>query len=130
DERVAEAKAALKQDLTANPWKLKYKPEQGAGSFWMLLEFNDNDQVTIKSDLGSNEGKYYEQTISYRIDSSLGLELILETYSVFSFLFEQDQATFLAEYEFHYVNKTPDNALVFRSKTDVGNPTILLFQQA
>ncbi len=132
DERVAEAIGTLKQDLIAPPngWKLKYTPEAGGGSFYVLLDFNENDKVTIKTDLGSNDGAYYEQTISYRIDNSLGLELILENYSFFSFLYELDQATFGAEYEFNFVNKTPDNALVFSSKSDISTPTILLFEQA
>ena len=132
DERVAEAIAALKQDLIApaNGWKLKYTPEAESGSFYVLLDFNENDKVTIKTDLGSNDGAYYEQTISYRIDNSLGLELILENYSFFSFLFELDQATFGAEYEFNFINKTPDNALVFNSKSDISIPTILVFQEA
>src|SRR5690606_3310169 len=108
----------LKSDLIANPWKMKYTPDETAGSFWVLLNFNDDNTVTIKSDLGANDGEFFEQTLTYRIDSSLGLELIFETYSFFSFLFELDQATFPAEYEFNYVNKTPDNALVFLSKSD------------
>ena len=37
---------------------------------------------------------------------------------------------FLAEYEFNFINKTPDEALVFNSKTDPDTPTILLFEQA
>jgi hypothetical protein len=60
----------------------------------------------------------------------LGLELIFESYSFFAYLFEQDQATFGAEYEFDYVSKTPDNDLVFKSKTDPSNATIMLFEQA
>ncbi|HYF69744.1 MAG TPA: DUF4302 domain-containing protein [Ohtaekwangia sp.] len=130
DERVAEAKANLKNDLIANPWKMKYTPDETSGSFWVLLNFNDDNTVTIKSDLGANDGEFFEQTLTYRIDSSLGLELIFETYSFFSFLFELDDATFPAEYEFNYVNKTPDNALVFLSKSDVGVPTRLLFEEA
>ncbi|HEU5145347.1 MAG TPA: DUF4302 domain-containing protein, partial [Chryseosolibacter sp.] len=74
--------------------------------------------------------RYFEDTISYRVDNSLGLELILENYSFFAFLFEQDQATFGAEYEFNYVNKTPDNALVFQSKTDLSTPDVILFEEA
>jgi hypothetical protein len=54
----------------------------------------------------------------------------MESYCFFSFLFEQDDASFLAEYEFNFVNKTPDNALVFNSKTDPGEKTILLFEEA
>jgi hypothetical protein len=49
---------------------------------------------------------------------------------MFSYLFEQYAATFGAEYEFIFVNKTPDNRLVFSSKTDLGAKTILLFEPA
>jgi hypothetical protein len=94
------------------------------------MDFLENDKVVIKTDLGAEDGEYFRDTISYRVDNSMGLELILENYSFFSFLFEQDQATFGAEYEFNYVNKTSDNALVFRSKTDVGAPDIILFEEA
>jgi hypothetical protein len=132
DERVAEAVANLKQDLLApaNGWRVKYRPEAESGSFYVLMDFNEDNTVTIKSDLGYNDGEFFEQTVTYRIDNSLGLELIIESYSFFSFLFEQGQATFLAEYEFNFVNKTPDNALVFNSKTDPGVATILLFEEA
>ena len=132
DERVSEAIANLKQDLVApaNGWRLRYRPESESGSFYVLLDFNEDNTVHIKSDLGSNDGQFFEQTVTYRIDNSLGLELIIETYSFFSFLFEQDQATFLAEYEFNFINKTPDEALVFNSKTDPDTPTTLLFEQA
>jgi hypothetical protein len=132
DERAAEAIANLKQELVApaNGWTVKYRPESESGSFYVLMDFNEDNTVNIKTDLGNNEGEFFDKTLTYRIDNSLGLELILESYSFFSFLFEQDQATFLAEYEFNFVNKTPDNALVFNSKTDPDTPTILLFQEA
>jgi hypothetical protein len=132
DERAAEAIAALKSDLVApaDGWKIKYRPESASGSFFLLLDFNDDNTVTIKSDLGANDGEFHEQTMTYRIDNSLGLELIIESYSFFSYLFEQDNATFEAEYEFRYVNKTPDNALVFRSKTDNSTPSLLVFEEA
>ena len=132
DERVADAIAALKQDLVApaNGWRVKYRPEADYGSFYVLMDFDEDNMVTIKSDLGNNDGEFFEQRMSYRIDSSLGLELIIESYSFFSFLLEQDRATFGAEYEFNFVNKTPDDALVFSSKTDLGQPTVLLFEEA
>lgn len=132
DERVVEAIAALKQKLVSpsSGWKMKYRPEAASGSFYVLLKFNDDNTVNIKTDLGSNDGEFFEQTVTYRIDSSLGLELIIESYSFFSHLFEQDQASFQAEYEFNYVNKTPDDALVFTSKSDFDQPTILLFEEA
>lgn len=132
DERAAEAIAALKADLIAPPhgWKVSYKPINDGGSYFVIMKFEANNKVTIETDLGANNGEFQQQTIGYRIDNSLGLELIFENYSFFSFLFEQEQATFGAEYEFNYVNKTPDNALVFRSKTDIAAPTIIVFQQA
>lgn len=132
DERVAEAIATLKQDLVApaNGWRIKYRPEAESGSFYVLMDFNEDNTVTIKSDVGYNDGEFFETTVTYRIDSSLGLELIIESYSFFSFLLEQGGASFPAEYEFNYVNKTSDNALVFNSKTDLGTPTVLLFEEA
>jgi hypothetical protein len=132
DERAAEAIANLKQELIAptNGWRIRYTPQEGAGSYHVLLDFEEDNKVTIQSDLGADDGAYFEQTISYRIDNSLGLELILENYSFFSFLFELDQATFGAEYEFNFVNKTPDNALVFRSKSDVSTPDVIVFEEA
>lgn len=132
DERVAEAIAALKDDLVDadNGWIVKYRPEAASGSFYLLMKFNEDNTVNIKTDLGSNDGEFFEQTVTYRIDNSLGLELIIESYSFFSFLFEQDNASFFAEYEFNFVNRTSDGALVFNSKTDPGTATILLFEEA
>lgn len=132
DERAAEAIAALKSELVApaHGWKMKYTPSNEGGSFYILLDFDENNKVHIQSDLGANDGEYFSQTISYRIDNSHGIELIFETYSIFQYLYELDQATFPAEYEFLYVNKTPGNELVFASKSDVSNKTIVLFEPA
>ena len=132
DTRAAEAVAALKEKLMAPPdgWLLKYRPESGSGSYYVLLKFNDDNTVNIKTDLGIDEGEYFDQTITYRIDNSLGLELIFENYSFFSYLFEQDQASFGAEFEFNYVNETGDGDLVFNSKSDVSSPTVIALQQA
>jgi hypothetical protein len=132
EQRAAEAIQALKDDLTApgDGWKLKYQPEDGSGSYWVLLHFFDDNKLVIETDLGSENGEYFTDTLTYRVDNSLGLELIFETYSFFSFLFEQDGATFLAEYEFLYANKTPDGSLVFTSKSDPTDKTTLLFEKA
>jgi hypothetical protein len=132
DQRAAEAIATLKADLIApaNGWRVKYRPVDEAGAFYVLMKFGEDNKVRIQSDLGADDGDYINQTIGYRIDNSLGLELVLENYSFFHFLYEQDQATFGAEYEFDFVNKTPDNALVFVSKSDVGQPSTILFEEA
>lgn len=133
DERVAEAIADLKGKLVspANGWKLHYTPEDGYGSFLVLLNFQENDMVTIKTDLWTGDNKFYEQTVGYRIDSRLGLELIIENFSFFSYLFELDQATFGAEYEFLYKQENDNGSLLFTSKSDdSNNPTQLLFTEA
>lgn len=132
DERAAEAIAALKADLVApaNGWRVKYRPVDGSGSFYVLMKFDENNKVNIKSDLAADDKSYVNQTIGYRIDNSLGIELVLENYSFFHYLYEQDQATFYAEYEFEFVNKTPDNALVFVSKSDFSDKTTILFEEA
>ena len=132
DERAAEAIANLKTKLTApaNGWRVRYRPEGTSGSFWVLMQFDSEGRVTIKSDLSADDGAYHEQTVTYRVDSSLGLELIIESYSFFAYLFEQNDASFFAEYEFLYANETPEGELVFQSKSDRGEKTILLFEPA
>jgi len=130
DERVTEAVSNLRSELMApnEGWKLEYQPTPDAGVFLMLLDFDDTE-VTIRSDVPDDDGVYFEQTIPYRIDNALGLELILETFGVFHFLFEQDQASFGAEFEFIFQEKSGSN-LLFESKTDFFSPTQLIFEPA
>nr|WKN36936.1 DUF4302 domain-containing protein [Tunicatimonas sp. TK19036] len=132
DERVAEAIAALESQLTApaNGWVLRYQPVDESGAYVVLLNFTEDGELRIRTDFKVGDEEFYDQTITYRVDNSLGLELIFENYSFFSFLFEQDNASFQAEYEFDYINETPNGELVFRSKTDLGSPTTLVFEQA
>jgi len=130
EERVSTAINTLRSDLTAPDlgWRLEYKPTPESGVYFMLLAFTDKD-VTIQSDVVANDGFFFEQTIPYRIDNALGLELILETFGAFHYLFDLDQATFGAEFEFIFKEKDGDN-LIFESKTDLSNPTILTFEPA
>lgn len=131
EERVAAAIQGLRDELVAPPngWKVAYKPTNESGTFFILLDFDPDGTVNIQSDIPANDGKYRDQTITYRIDNSLGLELIFETYGVFQFLFELDDTTFGAEYEFLFVDKV-DETLVFRSKTDNFDITTLIFEPA
>ena len=131
DERVTEAIAGLKEKLVApaNGWIVKYQPEEESGYFHVIMKFGADNSVTLSTDYSGQEGKFYTQTITYRIDNSLGLELVFESYSFFSHLTEQDQASFMAEYEFKFVNEE-NGSLIFRSKTDVGSSTILTFVPA
>jgi hypothetical protein len=132
DVRVEEAIRELKLDLTfpAYGWKMRYTPDAAYGSYYVFLKFSEDNKVHIQTDFQAEDGAYLDHTVNYRIDSSLGLELIFANYSFFSFLFELDDASFPAEFEFIYANKTPEGALVFVSKSDKTNPTRILLEPA
>lgn len=126
ESRVKNAIDNLRKDLIApaDGWRLDYRPTPDAGSFFMLLKFTADGQVTIQSDVPDDGGRYFEETIPYRIDNALGIELIFETYGVFHYLFELDQATFGAEFEFSYLQKDGDD-LLFESISDFTDPTVI-----
>lgn len=117
--RASKAKADLIAKLTqpANGWALNYQPVPGAGIYFLLLDFREDGTVVIKSDVKSDNRDFYTDTLTYRIDTRLSLELIFETYGVFHYLFEQRASTFEAEFEFLFVEENGNN-LVFASKTD------------
>ncbi|MGE0590575.1 MAG: DUF4302 domain-containing protein [Cyclobacteriaceae bacterium] len=131
EERTSTAKEELRSDLVApvNGWHLEYQPTPESGSFFILMKFDANGNLNIKSDVPGDGGEFYDQDITYRIDAALGLELILENYAVFHHLFELDQATFGAEFEFLYKGKEGEN-LIFESISDFTNPTVLTFTPA
>ncbi|MEP5611749.1 MAG: DUF4302 domain-containing protein [Cyclobacteriaceae bacterium] len=132
EERAGEAIETLKNDLTspADGWVLSYRPTNQTGVFYILLDFNEDGTVRIQSDVAGNNGEFRDQANSYRIDSSQGLELIIESYGVFHYLFELEQNSFGAEFEFIFIEKEANN-LVFRSKSDQGfDVTVLTFEEA
>lgn len=131
EERIAASKEALLDELTDPQfgWRVDYKPTNNAGTFLILLNFDENGTVRIQSDVPDEGGAYLDQTISYRIDHELGTELVLETYAVFHYLFELNQNSFGAEFEFIF-DEEDDGNLIFLSKSDGINPTELVFQPA
>ena len=129
EDRVNEAVEELRESLVApaNGWRLDYRPTSQTGTYLILLDFNVDGTVRLQSDVTSNNGEFRDQVIAYRIDSSQGIELIMETYSVFHYLFELQQASFGGEFEFIFEGEEGDN-LNFKSKTDAGSDvTNLLF---
>lgn len=132
DERISQAKSDLFDKLTkpANGWVLNYQPIPGTGNYYILLNFNENGTVNVQSDVQSDNKDFYNDDIPFRIDTKLSLELILETYTVFHYLFEQQASTFEAEFEFLFVEEDGEQ-LIFASKTDVTTEqTILTFVPA
>ena len=131
EERIAAAIAELRSELTAPPngWKMAYKPTEESGTFFLLMKFEENGDVNIQSDVPANDGEFRNQTTTYRIDNSLGVELIFDTYGVLHYLFELENSTFGAEFEFVYVGKEGEN-LIFRSKSDFIDATEVTFEPA
>ncbi|WP_258102790.1 DUF4302 domain-containing protein [Marinoscillum sp. MHG1-6] len=132
EERKAIAKTELKNKLieASSGWRIDYKPTSEAGTFLIILNFYEDGTVRVQSDVPANDGEFYDDTITYRIDNDLGTELILETYGVFHYLFELNQNSFGAEFEFLYQGETAGN-LVFSSKSDgTEDKTILVFRPA
>ena len=85
EERAGIAMQELPDALTApeNGWRVKNISLKTSGSYWVLLHFFDDNRLVIESDLGANDGKFFMDTLTYRVDNSLGVELIFETYSFF-----------------------------------------------
>lgn len=130
-ERKAQAIEDLKDELTdpSSGWRINYQPSSAAGTFLILMDFTKDGTVTIQSDLSANDGAFYEHTIGYRIDADQGLELILENYGVFHYLFELNAASFGAEFEFRYLEEN-SGSLTFISKSDVFDGTVITMEPA
>ena len=128
EERIAKATEDLEDLLVApaNGWRIDYRPNFRGGDYLILLDFSRDGNVRIQSDVPANDGEFRDHIIPWRIDSGQGIELILETYGVFHFLFELNQATFGGEFEFIFVQEQ-EGALIFSSKSD---PSAVVFQPA
>ncbi len=132
EERLANSVSSLTELLVApqDGWRVEYQPTNETGIFFILMDFNEDGTVRIQSDVTANDGEFRDHVVSYRIDNAQGTELILETYGVFHYMFELQQASFGAEFEFFFIEESSDN-LIFRSKTDGGlDPTTIVFQEA
>ncbi|MCV9386328.1 DUF4302 domain-containing protein [Reichenbachiella ulvae] len=126
DERREAAINDLKDKLMApeHGWMLDYRPVPEAGTYYILMDFDENE-VRIQSDVANEEGSLFDQTIPYRVDVQLDIQLTLETYAVFHYLFEQDQSTFGAEFEFFYLDEVDGNLRLY-SKTDPADETTII----
>ncbi|MFY0653251.1 MAG: DUF4302 domain-containing protein [Cyclobacteriaceae bacterium] len=127
DERKQLAHDSLFNELIAPQfgWRVSYQPTPSLGSFLILMKFNSDGTVNIKSDISEDDGYFLDNDNTYRIDAGLGTELIFESYSVFSFLFEVAEG----EFEFFYLGKQGDN-IILQSKSDGSSPTRLTFEPA
>ncbi len=128
EERVAEAIEEMEDLLVApaNGWRIDYRPNNLGGDYLILLDFDRQGNVHIQSDVPANDGEFRDHIVSYRIDVGSGVELILETYGVFHFLFELNETSFGGEFEFIFSEEL-NGDLIFDSKSD---GSVITFQPA
>ncbi|WP_020532424.1 DUF4302 domain-containing protein [Flexithrix dorotheae] len=133
ESRQKAAKTELINELIApaDGWRISYVPADLTGVYTVLLKFDANGQVTIQSDVSTDDQDFFNQTIPYRIDILNETKLVFETYAVFHYLFELNQATFGGEFQFVFKLKdTTNNTLVFESASDTGVPSVITFERA
>ncbi len=123
DQTVNERSDALKAQyldvLTApeNGWIANYTPNKDFGVYTMLMNFNADGSVTINSDY--NRG-VDNNTITYRLDKTLKIELVLESFAVFHRIFEINNNNNQGEFVFNVLSATEDE-VTLESKLDFGD---------
>lgn len=128
EERVADAIEEMEDLLVApaNGWRIDYRPNDLGGDYLIIMDFDRQGNVRIQSDVPANDGEFRDHIVSYRLDVGSGVELILETYGVFHYLFELNETSFGGEFEFIFDEEQNGN-LVFDSKTD---GSVIIFRPA
>ena len=133
DQSINERTEALKGEyfniLTApeNGWIGYYSPNESFGAYTMLMNFDVDSNVDIKSDyeLGDQDNE-----ITFRIDKTLKIELVLESFSVFSQIFSLNDNNNGGEFVFNILSATPEE-IILESKLDFGDDvTILTLRRA
>lgn len=119
NERVDQLKTEYSNTLTSAEygWIGLYSPNENFGASTMLMDFNENGFVTIKSDYLKGT---VDNTITYRLDKTLKLELVLETHSVFQSIYEYNFNNNDGEYVFNILSASAEE-IVLESKTDYGS---------
>lgn len=99
-----------------NGWIGYYSPNDKVGGFVLLLKFDKNGNVTVKSDY--NKGGN-DNTITYRIDKTLKVELVFESHSVLHQIYETNRNDVNGEYVFNILD-VKDDKILLESTTDFG----------
>lgn len=133
DKSINERTEALKTEylniLTApeNGWIGYYSPNKTFGAYTMLMDFNTDGSVKINSDYDQGAE---DNSITYRLDKTLKIELVLETFAVFHKIFEIGNNDNQGEFVFNILSATEDE-VVLESKLDYGDDiTIFTLRRA
>lgn len=133
DQSVNERTDALKQEyleaLTSSEdgWIGYYSPNKDFGIYSVLMKFDEDGSVQINSDYNQGED---DNSITYRIDKSLKIELVLESFAVFHQIFSINDNNNGGEFVFNILSAT-ESEIVLESKTDTGDDiTVLTLRKA
>ncbi len=118
NERFDEKKTEIIKTLNTPEfgWIGNYNRNGDVGSNAILFKFIENNQVVIQSDY-RYEAK--NDTITYRIDKTLKIELIFETHSVLHEIYEINNNDSGGEFVFN-ITSVGQNEVVLTSKSDNG----------
>jgi hypothetical protein len=118
-ERTDEFIANYQEILTKpeNGWVGVYSPNNSFGAYTMVMDFDENGNVKINSDY---ETGGQDNTITYRLDKTLKIELVLETYAVFHEIFSLNDNSNQGEFVFNILSATNEE-IVLESKLDYGD---------
>jgi hypothetical protein len=104
-----------------NGWVCNYSPNKDSGTYTVLMNFKKTGAVAIKSDYKTGT---IDNTITYRLDKTLKIELVLESFSVFHDIFEINNNNNKGEFVFNILSATNDE-VVLESKLDSGDDITL-----
>ncbi|WP_299313673.1 DUF4302 domain-containing protein [uncultured Aquimarina sp.] len=107
-------------------WKTVYQPGTNFGGNNIYLKFNEDKTVDIVSDVLGGQN---DLETTFRVGISQFPELVFENYTTFHALFEAQNFNLGAEFEFIFEEVSEDR-IKFRSKTDISNPTEIIFEKA
>lgn len=123
DQSINERTEALKSQynnvltIPENGWIGYYSPNSSFGAYTMLMNFDEDGSLDIKSDYESGA---LDNVITYRIDKTLKVEIVLETFAVFHSIFEINNNDNDGEFVFNILSATAEE-VVLESKLDFGD---------
>lgn len=106
-------------DILTKPefgWVAHYSPNGKNGTNILLLKFDKEGNVVMQSDY--QDGRH-NNTITYRIDKTMKMELVFETNSVLHAIYEVNNNNNNGEYVFNILDAN-DEQVHLESKTDNG----------
>jgi len=128
EQSINERTEALKsnyQDILTKPqngWIGYYSPNNTFGAYAMVMDFDRDGYVKINSDYNNGAD---DNTITYRLDKTLKIEMVLESFAVFHEIFSLNNNSNQGEFVFNILSAS-DEEIILESKLDYGNDITIL----